>query len=166
MGELGTRFFSTYFYLARKTATLLVLVTAKCFSDLTLLCIDNQHFFLQHSAAIFIPISGGKLNRPGHLPPQIWIESHSSFNLCPVFYLKAYLWHTEPFRKKPDGLYVTSLFWGNNRQHRVVCAKTITSWVRKVLCVAKSLMSLDSCWGCILCSLNNWCIPAAHHAGR
>ena len=30
------------------------------------------------------------------------------------------------------------LFLGNNRQHRHVCAKTISSWVRKVLCVAKA----------------------------
>ena len=29
--------------------------------------------------------------QPGHLPPQVYIESHSNFNLCPGFYLKAYL---------------------------------------------------------------------------
>ena len=89
--------------------------------------------FLQHNAAIFVPLSGGKTDRPGHLPPQIRIESHSNVNLCPVFYLKAYLRHTESFRKKPDGSRVTSLFLGNNRQHRPVCAKTISSWVRKVV---------------------------------
>ena len=42
---------------------------------------------------------------------------------------------------------MTSLFLGNNRQHRPVCAKTIPSWVRKVLCVAKAHMSLGSLWG-------------------
>ena len=31
------------------------------------------------------------VTRPGHLPPQIRIESHSNVNLCSVFYLKAYL---------------------------------------------------------------------------
>ena len=36
----------TTFKLAWKTATLLVLVTAKRCSDLTLLCVDNQHLFL------------------------------------------------------------------------------------------------------------------------
>ena len=101
----------TTFKLAWKTATLLALVTAKHCSDLTLLCVDNQHLFLQHNAAIFVPLSGGKTDRPGHLPPQIRIESHSNVNLCPVFYLKAYLRHTESFRKKPDGSRVTSLFW-------------------------------------------------------
>ena len=104
----------TTFKLAGKTATLLALVTAKHCSDLTLLCIDNQHFFLHCNAAIFIPMSGGKTDR---------IESHSSVNLCPVFYLKAYLRHTESFRMKPDGSHVTSLFLGNNKQHQPVCAK-------------------------------------------
>ena len=52
-----------------------------------------------------------------------------------------------PFRKKPDGSRVTSLFLGNNRQHRPVCAKTISSWVRKVLCVAKAHMSPGSLQG-------------------
>ena len=35
----------TNFKLAWKTATLLVLATAKCCSDLTLSCIDSQHLF-------------------------------------------------------------------------------------------------------------------------
>ena len=81
-------------------------------SDLTLLCIDNQHLLLQHHAAIFISVSGGKSDQLGHLPPQIHTECHSIVNLCPLFYWKAYLWHTEPFRKKPDGDHVTSLVFG------------------------------------------------------
>ena len=92
-------------------------------------------------------MSGGKTDCLGHLPPQIHTESHSNVNLCPVFYLKAYLRHTESFRSKPDGSCVTSLFLGNNRQHWPVCAKTISSWVRKVLCVAKAYMSPGSLWG-------------------
>ena len=134
------------FKLAWKTVTLLALVTVKHCSDLTLLCIDNQHLFLQHDAVIFISvsISGGKTDHPGHLPPQVHIESHSNVNLCPVFYLKAYLRCTESFRMKPEGSHVTSLFLGNNRQHCPVCAKTISSWVGKVLCIAKARMSLGS----------------------
>ena len=101
----------TTFKLAWKTAALLALVTAKHCSALTLLCIDNQHLFLQCNAAIFIPMSGGKTDHLGHLPPQICIESHSNVKLCPVFfYLKAYLRCTESFRMKPDGSHVTSLF--------------------------------------------------------
>ena len=156
----------TTFKLAWKTATLFTLVTAKHCSDLTLLCVDNQHLFLQHNAAIFVPLPGGKTDCPGHLLPQIRIESHSNVNLCPVFYLKAYLRRTESFRKKPDGSRVTSLFLGNNRQHRPVCAKTIFSWVRKVLGVAKAHMSLGSLWGggCF-CSLSSWCLSGDHPAG-
>ena len=48
---------------------------------------------------------------------------------------------------KPDGSCVTSLFLGNNRQHWPVCAKAISSWVRKVLCIAKAHMSPGSLWG-------------------
>ena len=60
----------TTFKLAWKTATLLALGSAKCCSDLTLLCVDNQHLFLQHNAAIFIPFFAGKTDCPGHLPPS------------------------------------------------------------------------------------------------
>ena len=60
-------------------------------------------------------MSGGKTDHLGHLYPQVHFESHSNVNLCPVFYLKAYLRHTESFRMKPDGSHVTSLFLGNNR---------------------------------------------------
>ena len=80
-----------------------------------------------------------------------------------VFYLKAYLKCTESIRKKPDGSHVTSLLLGNNRQHRPVCAKTISSWVRKVLGVAKAHMSLG---GCCFCSLASWCLSGDHPAGR
>ena len=77
----------TTFKLAWKTATLLALVTAKHCSDLTILCVDNQHLFLQCHAAIFVPLSAGKTDHLGHLPPQIHIESHSNVNLCPVFFI-------------------------------------------------------------------------------
>ena len=61
----------TTFKLAWKTATLLVLVTAKCCSDLTLLCIENHHLFLQCNAAIIIPMSGGKTDHLGYLPLRL-----------------------------------------------------------------------------------------------
>ena len=38
-------------------------------------------------------------------------------------------------------------FLGDNRQHRPVCAKTISSWVRKVLYVAKAHMLPSYLWG-------------------
>ena len=45
----------TNFKLTWKTATLLILVIANYFSDLTLLHIDNQHLFLQNHTAFFFP---------------------------------------------------------------------------------------------------------------
>ena len=39
-------------------SNIILIVTAKCFSDLTLLCIDIQHFSLKHHAGIFIAASG------------------------------------------------------------------------------------------------------------
>ena len=156
----------TTFKLAWKTATLLALVTAEHCSDLTFLCVDNQHLFLQHHVAMFVPLSGGKTDHPGHLPPQIPIESHSNVNLCSVFYLKAYLRCTESFRKKPDGSQLTSFFLGSNRQDQPVCAKTISSWVWKVLSVAKAHVSGLSLGGCCFCSLGSWCLCGDHPAGR
>ena len=42
---------------------------------------------------------------------------------------------------------MTSLFLGNNGQHQPVCAKTISSWVWKVLGIAKAHMSPGSLQG-------------------
>ena len=43
---------------------------------------------------------------------------------------------------------MSSLFFlGDNRQHQPVCAKTISSWIRKVLCVAKAHMPVGSLQG-------------------
>ena len=54
------------------------------YSDLSLLYIDNQHIFLQYHAAIFI-VSGGKMDQPDYLPPQIHIESDSQVNTYQSF---------------------------------------------------------------------------------
>ena len=77
-----------------------------------------------------------------HVPPQIHIELHSSVDLCPVFYLKDYLYCTEP--KKLDGSQVSTLFLGNNKKYMLVCAKMISSLGRKVLCIAKAHMFLGA----------------------
>ena len=84
-------------------------------------------------------------------------------NFVLFFYLKDYLRCTEPFLKKSDGLCVTSLFLGNNRQHRPVCAKMISFWVRKVLCVAKAHMSQGSLWGTAASAA---LVAGVHPAGR
>ena len=63
---------------------------AKHCSDSTLVHIDNQHPFLQHHAATFVPVSVGETDQLGCLLLQIHIEKHSSVNICLVFYLMVY----------------------------------------------------------------------------
>ena len=41
-------------------SNVILIVTAKFCSDLSLLSIDHHHFFLQHQAAVFILASGSK----------------------------------------------------------------------------------------------------------
>ena len=134
----------TMFKLSLKRSTHLALVMAKCGSDLSLLHIDNQHHFLQHHAAIFIAGSVGKTNWLGHISPQIHIV-----NLCSVFYLKAFLHCTELLRRGQMDL-MCSWFLGRNRQHMSVCAKTIFSWVRKVLSITEEHMSPSTLHGTLV----------------
>ena len=90
------------------------------------------------------------MDQLGHLLSQIHIECHSNVNICPVFYLKASLCYTKPFRKKLDGSCVYSLFLGNNRQQMPVCAKTIFSCVWKVLSIAKAHKSASTVCGAVV----------------
>ena len=131
---------------------------------LTLSCIGNQHLYLQHNAASFILASGGNMDQLGHLPPQICIESYSVVYLCSVFYLKAYLHHIEPFRKKSDGPRVCSLFLviigGTFLQP--LCDKLIFSWVRNIFSIAEAPVSWYPPWSC---SVDSLCFPGVHPAG-
>ena len=91
------------------------------------------------------------MDGPNNVPPQISIESHSNVNLCPVYYLKGYLCFTEPFMKKSNGCCVYSLFLGDNRQQICICAKIISSVVRKVLGIVKLYIYLpvpSEVWQC------------------
>ena len=155
----------TTFKLAWTTATLLALVTAKHCSDLTLLCIDNQHLFLQCNAAIFIPMSGGKTDHPGHLPPQVHIEFHSNVNLCHVFYLKTYLRCTESFRMKPDGSCMNSLFWVTIDSIDLSVLKPFLGH-RKCFVLLRHICLWALSGGCCFYSLSSWCFPGDHPAGR
>ena len=81
----------TTFKLDWKTATLLALVTVNCCSDLTLLCMDNQHLFLQHHAAIFNLMSDGKTDHWCHLPPQI-VLSLTQMLIFALFFIWRLIW--------------------------------------------------------------------------
>ena len=101
--ELGPNLSLANLTLPWKMATPLSHVFAKQFLDLTLLHIDTQLLFLHCHAAIYVPASGCKTDQPPHHTLQICFESHPNVNICPVFYLKAYLHCTKPFGKILNG---------------------------------------------------------------
>ena len=59
---------------------------------------------------------------------------------------------------------MSCLFLGDNRQYMLVCAKRISSYVRKVLSMAKVYVYGYSlgCYG--ICSCGSWCLPDLHPA--
>ena len=61
---------------------------------------------------------------------------------------------------------VSSLFLGNNRQHMPGHAKTISSWVRKVLSITKAHVSGYDMGCCITDGICGWCFPDVYPAGR
>ena len=76
--------------------------------------------------------------------------------------MKAYLFYTEPYRKKLEGFHMTFPLIGNNGQH--MPAKMINSWSRKVLSMAKTHMSIGTLWGVVPCAA--LIFPGVHPAGR
>ena len=87
----------TTFKLAWKTATLLVLVTAKCCSDLTLSCIDNQHFFLRVMLPFSFPCLAARLIIQIIFPFRFVLSLAPMLIFALFFILKAYLRCTESF---------------------------------------------------------------------
>ena len=64
----------------------------------------------------------------------------------------------ESFQRKLDGFCVSFLFLGNSRQYMPVCAKMISSWVRKFLDISRACMSLGTPWGLLPWHLVfSWC---------
>ena len=102
-------------------------------------------FFFSIHAAIFCSLVWWQDRSSGSIFPLRFILSLTpSVNLCPVFYLKAYLRHTESFRKKSDGSRVTFLFWVTIGSISLSVLKPFLPWVWKVLSVAKAHTSPDS----------------------
>ena len=136
----------TNFKLAWKAGTIWALVTAKHCYELTLLHFDNQHLLLQHYAAIFVPASGGKMDQSGYLPLEICVESHSSVNLCPMFYLKPFYTVQSLLGGQMD-LWCLLSFWVTIDSTCWYVTKQFLQGKGKVLSIAKSHMSLGTVWG-------------------
>ena len=73
------------------------------------------NIFFFNVALLFFPISSGNMNLPGHVLPQIGIDSYSNVNLCLVIYVMACLWCTQSLRKMSDGSEFSCLLNGNSR---------------------------------------------------
>ena len=84
------------------------------------------------------------MDQTHHLPTLNSYSISLSVNSCLVFYLKVFLYHTEALgRGQIDPSFPLHLF-GNNRQHMPVCAKIVSSWLRKVISTAMAQMSLGT----------------------
>ena len=136
----------TTFKLAWKTATLLAPVTTKCCSDLTLLCIDNQDLFFSIMLLFSFPCLVAR-----QIVQVIFllkfILSLAPMLIFVMLFNWRLIWDILNHLGWSQMDHVWPLFLGNHRQHRPVCAKTISSWVRQVLCVAKAHISPGPLWG-------------------
>ena len=150
----------TTFKLAWKIATLLVLVTAKHCSDLTVLCIDNQHLFLQHNVAISIPMSGG-------IFPMRFVLSLIPMLILALFFIWSLIWDilNHLGQSQMDHMWLLC-FWVTIGSISLSVLKQFLLWVGKVLCVAKAHMSPGSLGSCYICSLRQLVFPGVHPAGR
>ena len=89
----------------------------------------------------------------GHLQPQIYIKPTLMliFALCFTWRLTYAILNL--FRRSQmDLMWVICFFFffGHNRKHLPVCAKTISSWVRKVLGITKAHMSPSTLHGAVM----------------
>ena len=115
---------------------------------------------------VFFTVSDCKPDWFGHLLLQFVLNHILMLIFVLLVWFKAYLICTGSFRKKPDGLLVSSVITGNNKQHMPVCAKMISSWVREVLNIAKACYvsgHFSACCG--ICNTGCQCFPGVHPGG-
>ena len=127
---------------------LILSLLLQTYSNLTFYILIMSTFFLHYHSAFFPFLL---IRWIGQIIFHLrFVFSHSSVNVCPVFYLKAYLWCTEPFIKMSDESYVSCVVTSNNRQHMVLCAKSVPSWVRESPSVTKTHMLLGTPQGAVV----------------
>ena len=99
--------------------------------------------FLQHHAAIFLPVSGGKTDWPDHLPPQIPTDSHSNVNPY-QFFIWRLIWGILNLLGRSLMDCMWPVFLGNNMQHRSVLKPFLLGKESSLLL---KHMSPGSLWG-------------------
>ena len=111
-----------------KCLMLLALVTGKRASSLSLLSVKQGYLQVGESTVVFQPLGLEKTTRPGHMGGPIMIEAYNEApEVCPVFYVKAYLKRTEKIRTG------TSFFVTVNKPHKQASATTIYRWLKVVI---------------------------------
>ena len=111
-----------------KCLMLLALVTGKRASSLSLLSVKQGYLQVGESTVVFQPLGLEKTTRPGHTGGPIMIEAYNEApEVCPVFYVKAYLKRTEKIRTG------TSFFVTVNKPHKQASATTICRWLKVVI---------------------------------
>ncbi len=123
-----------------KTACLVSLATSKRMSDMSLMSVKRGSMYMSGDHIQFQLNFGSKTDRPNHYSNIVHIyRNKQNASLCPVLHLKKYVILTGQFRKTPEQL--DSLWLSLNVKHSPVCASTIASWVRTLICKAKAKMS-------------------------
>ena len=111
-----------------KCLMLLALVTGRRASSLSLLSVKHGYLQVGESTVVFQPMGLEKTTRPGHTGGPILIETYNvAPEICPVFYVKAYLKRTELIRSGG------SFFITVNKPHKEASAATICRWLKRVI---------------------------------
>lgn len=114
--------------LTYKCVMLLALVTGRRASSLNILTCRSGYLQIGESTVVFQPLGLEKTTRPGHIGGPIVIESYNkSPEICPVFYMKAYLKRTASIRSS-DSVFVTV-----NKPHGEASPATICRWLKSVI---------------------------------
>ena len=133
-------------------------------ADLTLFCIDISTLFFSimllfsflHLVARQIDWVSLLIRLISILIPMFIFALHFIWRLiCNILNLLGRSWMAKC---------VTALFLVNNRQHRPVCTKTISSWARTVPLLLKHMSLGSLCSAVALGSLGGWCFPCVHPA--
>jgi hypothetical protein len=134
--------------LTLKTSFLLALVTVKRPSDINRIHILDGYFQLSMHRLTAQPLGVGKTDRPSHIGPPIVVEAFlKEPQLCPVYYLNAYVRRTQKHRQPA----ATKLFLATRRPFAPVSPQTQARWLRELLALlgvvkpqARSVRSVGS----------------------
>ena len=114
--------------LTYKCVMLLALVTGKRASSISQLSLKQGYLEIGESTVVLQPLGLEKTTRPGHTAAPIVIEAYNQApEICPVYYLKAYIIRSKELRKSD------TLFVSINKPHNKVSPATVCRWLKSVI---------------------------------